>query len=53
MESSARNITEYLHQGEVFREMFPYPLLSGSLYMGTVYVFNMNMIWVVHNWFLF
>ena len=48
MESLARNITEYLHQGEVFRENFTYPLLSGSLYTGMVYMFNMNMIWVVN-----
>ena len=42
------NITEHLHQGGVFRENFPYPLLSGSIYKGTVYMFMMNMIWVVN-----
>ena len=49
MEVSTRNITEHLHQGGVFREIFPYPLLSGSIYKGTVYMFIMNMIWVVNN----
>ena len=27
-----------LHQGEVFREKFPCPLLSGSLYTETIYM---------------
>ena len=49
MELPTRNITEHLHQGEVLREIFPYPLLSGSTYKGTVYMFMMNMIWVVNN----
>ena len=50
MEPSTSNITEYLHQqGEVFREKFPYLLLSGSLYTGTVYT---NMIRLVNKYFI-
>jgi len=30
--------------GGVFQEIFPYPLLSGSIYKGAVYMFIMNMI---------
>ena len=32
---------------------YPYPLLSRSIYNGTVYMFNMNMIWVLNNYILF
>ena len=48
VEVSTRNITEHLHQGAMFQEISPYPLLSGSINKGTVYIFMMNMIRVVN-----
>ena len=43
----------YLHRQIALNNIATHHLLSRSIYKGTVYMFMMNMNWVVNNWILF